>query len=189
MANINRVVLVGNLTRDPELRHTPSRNGGLRPADRGQHATQGRRDRPVDREAELLRHHRLGPAGRELRAVPVEGPPGRDRRPPRVARVGRAGRHEASGGRGDRRQRPVPGRSRRRRRGRRATSSCPQVRRPRPTPTSRRRRRHPVLRRRPWQHRSPNARAGRSAAPRPGAAAASPASSASRRSTRSTTRT
>jgi single-strand DNA-binding protein len=26
MANINRVVLVGNLTRDPELRHTPSGN-------------------------------------------------------------------------------------------------------------------------------------------------------------------
>ena len=24
MANINRVILVGNLTRDPELRHTPS---------------------------------------------------------------------------------------------------------------------------------------------------------------------
>src|SRR5213083_2566645 len=27
MANINRVVLVGNLTRDPELRHTPSGMG------------------------------------------------------------------------------------------------------------------------------------------------------------------
>ena len=26
MANINRVVLVGNLTKDPELRHTPSGN-------------------------------------------------------------------------------------------------------------------------------------------------------------------
>ena len=42
MANINRVVLVGNLTRDPELRQTPSGHGGLQPAHRGQHTAQGR---------------------------------------------------------------------------------------------------------------------------------------------------
>ncbi len=70
MANINRVVLVGNLTRDPELRHTPERNRRLQPPPRREHAPQGRRDRRVDREAELLRHHRLGQPGRELRAVP-----------------------------------------------------------------------------------------------------------------------
>ena len=29
----------------------------------------------MDGQAELLRHHGLGPAGRELRAVPLEGPP------------------------------------------------------------------------------------------------------------------
>ena len=138
-ANINRVVLVGNLTRDPELRHTPSRHGRLQPAHRGQHAPQGRRDRRVDREAELLRHHRLGQPGRELRAVPLEGPPRRDRRPPRVARVGRTGRHEAPGGRDHRRHAcsssaaattaaAVAAA---------ATSSCPRARRAAPTPTSR----------------------------------------------------
>ena len=65
----------------------------------------------MDRQAELLRHHRLGPAGRELRAVPREGSPRRDRRSTRVARVGRAGRIEAPGRRGRRRERPVPRRS------------------------------------------------------------------------------
>src|SRR6266496_2312601 len=40
----------------------------LQPAARRQHAPQGRRHRRVDREAELLRHHRLGQPGRELRA-------------------------------------------------------------------------------------------------------------------------
>ena len=188
MANINRVVLVGNLTRDPELRHTPSGTAvcGLR--HRGQHAPQGRRDRSVDREAELLRHHRLGPAGRELRAVPREGPPGRDRRPPRVARVGRPGRHQAAGGRGDRGHRPVPGRPRRGGRRREPVRSGRGAR-PRPTPTSRQPTTTSRSKEKAWQHRSPNARAGRSAALPPGAAAASPASSASRRSTRSTTRT
>src|SRR5262249_49749077 len=55
------------------------RHGGLQPPDRRQHAPQGRRDRRVDREAELLRRHGLGQPRRELRAVPREGPPGRDR--------------------------------------------------------------------------------------------------------------
>ena len=70
MANINRVVLVGNLTRDPELRNTPSGTAvcSLRIA-----VNTRRKDnthRAVDGEAELLRRHRLGQPGRELRPVP-----------------------------------------------------------------------------------------------------------------------
>ena len=108
MANINRVVLVGNLTRDPELRHTPSGTCGLQAPHRRQHAPEGWADRRVGRQAQLLRRHRLGQPGRELRAVPLEGPPGRRRRPARLARVGGAGRDEAPGGRDHRRHRPVP---------------------------------------------------------------------------------
>jgi small subunit ribosomal protein S18 len=57
--NINRVVLVGNLTRDPELRHTPS---GTPSARCGSRCNTRRKDEsgPVDGQAELLRHHRLG---------------------------------------------------------------------------------------------------------------------------------
>ena len=97
MANINRVVLVGQP--DPRPRAPPhaERHRRLQPPPRREHAPQGRRDRRVDREAELLRHHRLGQPGRELRPVPREGPAGRDRRPARVARVGGAGRHQAPG--------------------------------------------------------------------------------------------
>ena len=77
MANINRVVLVGNLTRDPELRHTPS---GMAVCTLRLAVNTRRKDaadRRVGREAELLRRHRLGQPGRELRAVPREGPAGR----------------------------------------------------------------------------------------------------------------
>ena len=73
--NINRVVLTGNLTRDPELRSTPSGTSVCSLRDRLQHAPQGR-VRPVGRQAQLLRRDRLGRAGRELRPVPLEGPPG-----------------------------------------------------------------------------------------------------------------
>ena len=90
-ANINRVVLVGNLTRDPELRHTPGGTAVCRLRIAVNARTQGR-DRPVGRQAELLQRHRLGQPGRELRAVPREGPARRDRRPARLARVGGAGR-------------------------------------------------------------------------------------------------
>ena len=120
MANINRVVLVGNLTRDPELRHTPSGTSVCKLRLAVNTPPEGRRHRRVGREAELLRRHRLGQPGRELREVPLEGPARRGRRPPRLARVGSAGRHQATGGRGDRRHGPVPrqprGRWRRRRR-------------------------------------------------------------------------
>ena len=42
----------------------------------------------VGRQAQLLQRHRLGRAGRKRRPAPLQGPPGRDRRSPGVARVG-----------------------------------------------------------------------------------------------------
>ena len=84
--NINRVVLTGNLTADPELRSLPSGTSvcKLRVACNTRRKDHERR---VGRQAQLLRRHRLGRAGRELRPLPLQGPPGRHRRPPRVARV------------------------------------------------------------------------------------------------------
>ena len=48
-ANINRVVLVGNLTRDPELRHTPRRHAGLQPAHRREQPAQDESGQWVDK--------------------------------------------------------------------------------------------------------------------------------------------
>ena len=84
MANINRVILVGNLTRDPELRHTPSGTAvcKLRVA---VNTRQKDASGQWVRQAQLLRRDRLGQPGRELRTVPRQGPPDRRRRPPRLA--------------------------------------------------------------------------------------------------------
>ena len=177
MANINRVVLVGNLTRDPELRHTPSGMAvcSLRIAvnTRRKDAT-GR----VDREAELLRHHRLGQPGRELCAVPLEGPARRrstaassgasgTRRTAPSARRSRSiadtvqflGGRDGGGERARRRQPVRPGR-----RGGRLRRRLPG-----------RRRRHSVLRRAFVAAPKTRTRAveGAASAPRPGPAAAS----------------
>ena len=50
------------------------RDGRLQAPHRREHAPEGPRHRRVGREAELLRRHRLGQPGRELRAVPLQGP-------------------------------------------------------------------------------------------------------------------
>ena len=141
MANINRVVLVGQPDEGSRAAAHAGRHRRLQAPHRGEHAPEGRRHRRVDRQAQLLRRDRLGQPGRELRAVPRQGPPGRDRRPPRLARVGRPGRHEAPGGRDHRRLRAVP-RQPRRGRGavrarRRGAAGRLRLRRPRPTTTSR----------------------------------------------------
>ena len=113
MANINRVVLVGNLTRDPELRHTPSGTAicKLRVA-----VNSRQKDPATGEWGEKPNYFDVtvcGQPGRELRPVPEQGPARRDRRPPRLARVGgQADRAEAPGGRDHRRQRPVPGKPR-----------------------------------------------------------------------------
>ena len=77
MANINRVVLVGNLTRDPELRHTPSGTAvcSLRLA-----VNTRRKDGATGEWTEKPNYFDItvwGKPGRELRAVPREGPAGR----------------------------------------------------------------------------------------------------------------
>ena len=110
-SNINRVVLTGNLTRDPGASLPAVRHVGLQPAHRVQLAAQGKRR--VGRQAQLLQRHRLGRPGRELRPLPVQGPPGLHRRPPRLARVAGPGRPEARVRRDRRRGRPVPGQPRR----------------------------------------------------------------------------
>ena len=157
---------------------------------------QGQLQRRVGREAQLLRRQGVGRAGRELRQLPVQGPPRRRRRPARVARVGVAGRRQAPGGRDRRRHRPVPGLARRRRRGRRPARRLPADRRaqarPRrrpsaaaaaPTTTSRSRR---------SEHGSEAQDSGTSpsrGAPTGGSTRRKPATSARTRSRRSTTRT
>ena len=92
--NINRVVLTGNLTRDPELRSTSSGMSvcSLRVACNTRRKDQTTGDW-VDKP-NYLRRDGLGRPGRELRALPRQGPPGGDRRPPRVARVAGQGRQQ-----------------------------------------------------------------------------------------------
>ena len=147
-ASINRVVVVGNLTRDPELRHTPTGTPvcSLRIAvnTRRKDASGQWADKPNYFDVTVF-----GPAGGELRPVPREGPARGDRRPPRVARVGGQDGNKRQaveivadsvqflGSRGDgdgrRRRRLHP----RRRAARRPPATSP---RPRPTTTSRSRR-------------------------------------------------
>ena len=103
MANINRVVLVGNLTRDPELRHTPSGTAvcKLRIAvnTRQKDAATGEwGDKPNYFDVTVW-----GNQGESCAQYLAKGRPGRRRRPPRLARVGGAGRHQAPGGRDHRR--------------------------------------------------------------------------------------
>ena len=96
----------------------------------------------MGRQAQLLQRHRLGRPGRELRPLPVQGPPGLHRRAPRVARVAARKATSASPSRSS----PTPSSSsaaatrRRRRRRLQRRRPVPATASPR-TPTSRRTRR------------------------------------------------
>ena len=105
--NINRVVLVGNLTRDPELRHTPSGT----PVCSLRLAVNTRRKDESGQWTDKPNYFDItvwGQQGENCAQYLSKGRPGRDRRSPRVAGVGGAGRREAPGRRGRRRERPVP---------------------------------------------------------------------------------
>ena len=96
--DINRVTLVGRLTRDPELRHIPS---GTAVLELGL-AVNGRQQDDagtLGRQAELLRRQGLRPARPRHSPSTSRRDAGRRRRPPRLALVGGAGRDEALEGR------------------------------------------------------------------------------------------
>ena len=126
--DINRVTLVGRLTRDPELKHLPSGTPvlemGVAVNGRQQDDAGNWVDKPnffdvkvFGNQAEMLSQHL------------TQGPPDRHRRPARLALVGGAGRQQALEGRRRRAERPVP-RQPPGRRGRRRSTSPPA--RPRP---------------------------------------------------------
>ena len=106
--NINRVVLTGNLTADPELRPLPSGTsvGRLRLA-----VNTRRKNGQTGEWEEKPNYFDVtvwGAQAENCAQYLAKGRPVADRRAPRVARVHDPGRPEAPGGRGDRRERAVP---------------------------------------------------------------------------------
>ena len=75
-SNINIVAITGNSHPRPRAPLNAERDLGLQASRGRQQPPQGRLDRRVGRQAQLLRRHRLGRAGRELRQLPLEGPAG-----------------------------------------------------------------------------------------------------------------
>ena len=82
--DINRVTLVGRLTRDPELRHLPI--GIARPRSSASPCNGRQNDEAgqLDRQAELLRRVGVRKPGRDALAAPREGPAHRHRRAARL---------------------------------------------------------------------------------------------------------
>ena len=135
MANINRVVLVGNLTRTPSCGTRRAARPSASCASPSTRAARTTRPASGREKPNYFDVTVWGNQGESCAQYLSKGRPVGDRRPPRVARVGGAGRHQAPGGRDHRRQRPVPRQPRRRR-----AAAQPQfvpARRGRPrTPTS-----------------------------------------------------
>jgi len=102
MRGVNNGILIGNATRDAELRHTSTGKPVLVPPPGYQLIGQGRRGDPVP-------HHRLlGPSGRDHRGIRQERRSPLRRRPAAVPQLSRRGRSGARGLRDRRRRRPVP---------------------------------------------------------------------------------
>ena len=123
-SNVNVVVITGNLTQDPELRHT---GGGTSVCELRVAVNSRRKDgqTATGSTSPTSSTSSSGAPGRELRQLPLQGPPGGDRRPPRLARVGGQRRQRQTAGGPDRRQHgPVPRLARRLRRRQRRTAAA-----------------------------------------------------------------
>ena len=102
-SNINRVIITGNLTADPELRSLPSGTSvcKLRVA-----CNTRRKDGASGEWVDKPNYFDVtvwGAQGENCATLPGQGPRRRDRRPPRVARVGDPRGHQAPGRRHRRR--------------------------------------------------------------------------------------
>ena len=109
MASVNKVILIGNLGRDPELRYT---QGGQAVANFTL-ATNERFSTKDGEKQERTEWHRIvawGRTGELCAQYLVEGPQRLPRGPPADARVGGQRRPEAAHDRDRRHDGPVPGR-------------------------------------------------------------------------------
>ena len=91
MASVNKVILIGNLGRDPETRYT---TGGDAVTNLRIATTETWKDKSGEKQEKTEWHTVVlfGPAGRGRRRVPEEGPPGLYRGPASDAQVHRQGR-------------------------------------------------------------------------------------------------
>ena len=140
MGSVNKVILVGNLGRDAELRYTP---GGAAVATINMATTEVWNDKAGQKQ-EKTEWHRVvlwGKIGRVAHRVPHQGQADLRRGPAADASVGRQGRQQALHHRDPRRSRRAARRRRARRsRGRRWTAAATAWRggrRARPNPPSR----------------------------------------------------
>ena len=91
MASVNKVILIGNLGRDPETRYT---TGGDAVTNLRIATTDTWKDKAGEKQEKTEWHTRraVRAPGRDRRRIPEEGPPGLYRGPPADAQVHRQGR-------------------------------------------------------------------------------------------------
>ena len=94
MGSVNKVILVGNLGRDAELRYTPG-GAAVATSEPRHHRGVERPQQPASGEDGMAPRHSVGQAGREPAGVPDEGQADLHRRPSADASVGRQGRQQA----------------------------------------------------------------------------------------------
>ena len=92
MASVNKVILIGNLGRDPEVRYTPERRAVCNVSIATTRTWKNKDSRREDRRDRVAPRRLLRPAGRDRRRVPEEGPLGLRRRAPEDAQVAGQGR-------------------------------------------------------------------------------------------------